>query len=331
MSIDFDEIRQLAAKQRETSLELRDELASLPHTIEGNFIAFFGRQFDPSYRWNTALKPLWSGFYIKYNELEMVVDPGINILARAQQIGVNLSRANTLYVSHAHIDHSNDANVVAEMAAYRKGARLHILMSQKTIDDGIMSHYHKSVNSMEEGENITTLDNFEEVILDGGVSLKPIKVVHSIDGSYGFVLDIGKLKVGYTADTGLYKTYKTQTGEEYLVQDVKDKREIESPGTFNQEIIDAFKGVDILAFNLHDVDFRKQSKHNLYHSTVTGAVQLLSESGVKLCVFDHFNPYGSLGPSYPEKVNSYIQEKSGKNTKMVGLEGFVVQLDDVSK
>ena len=68
MSIKFEELKELAEKQTEISGQLRKELSLMPHTTEGNFIAFLGRQFDPNYKWNSALKPLWSGFYIRSEE-----------------------------------------------------------------------------------------------------------------------------------------------------------------------------------------------------------------------------------------------------------------------
>ena len=48
--------------------------------------------------------------------------------------------------------------------------------------------------------------------------------------------------------------------------------------------LDNFIGeVDLLVFNLHDVEFRKHTKHNLYHSTVSDAVKVLRDSKVKHC------------------------------------------------
>lgn len=194
MTIEFNELKQLSKEARDVSSTLRKELGEMPHKIDGNFIAFFGRQFNPDYKWNCALKPLWSGFYIKYNDLEMMVDPGINILERAEKIGVNLALTNTLFISHAHIDHKNDANVVAEMVSYRKNALLNILFSQNSLDDCAMSHYHSS----SKGTNLILLDKNKEIELYSGAKLKPIEVVHSISGAYGFILDLNGLKIGYT-------------------------------------------------------------------------------------------------------------------------------------
>src|SRR3990167_7878436 len=113
MPIDFNELKQFSKEARDISNTLRKELGEMPHKIEGNFIAFFGRQFIPDYKWNCALKPLWSGFYIKYNDLEMMVDPGINILERAERVCVILALTNSLFISHVHIDHGHDNKVVS--------------------------------------------------------------------------------------------------------------------------------------------------------------------------------------------------------------------------
>lgn len=257
-----------------------------------------------------------------------MVDPGINILERSQRVGINLSKTNALFISHAHIDHNNDANVVSEMVAYRENASLRILMSQKSVNEKAMSHFHLSTNNNKDGKNLIVLDNFEEIDLGDKIKLKPIKVFHTIEGSYGFVLDLGKIKIGYTADTGFYETYKT-LNKEYSVYNIKDKKEIEAPGAFNANLINAFKNVDVLVFNLHGLDFKKKSTHNLYHSTIAGATEILIGSTIKLCVFEHFNPHGCLGPSYPQKVNKFIKQSTQKNTKLVGLGGLIVNLDKI--
>lgn len=327
MSIDFAELKQLSKEARDVSNTLRKELGEMPHKIEGNFIAFFGRQFNPDYKWNSALKPLWSGFYIKYNDLEMMVDPGINILERAERIGVNLARANTLFISHAHIDHSNDADLVAEMASYRENSVLNVLMSQKTSDEKVIGQYHFSSLS---DNKLTLLNKDEEVNLSNNIKLKPIEVVHSIVGAFGFVLDLNGLKIGYTGDTGFNTTYKNIDGKEFsALEKVADKKEIEGSGTFNGGLKKVFSEVDLLVFNLHDVEFRKYTKHNFYHSTVSDAVEVLRDSKVKLCFFEHFNPHGCLGTEYPQKVNEFIKESTSKDTKLVGLNGLVINLDNI--
>lgn len=327
MPINFSELKQLSKEAREISNNLRKELGEMPHKIEGNFIAFFGRQFNPDYKWNSALKPLWSGFYIKYNDLEMMVDPGINILERAERIGVNLARTNTLFISHGHIDHGHDSNLIAEMVTYRENSVLRILMSQHTEDEKIMSHYH---SASKDGTELVLIDKMEEIDLGNGIKLKPIEVLHSIKGAFGFVLDLNGLKIGYTGDTGFNATYKTIDGREIsTLEKITDKKEIEEPGAINEKLKNIFGEVDLLVFNLHDVEFRKHTKHNLYHSTVSDAVEILRNSKVKFCFFEHFNPHGCLGVEYPQKVNQFIAESTNKDTKLVGLNGLVFNLDNI--
>lgn len=325
MPIEFNELQKLSKEARNISNTLRTEMSTMPHKIEGNFIAFFGRQYNPDHKWNLALKPLWSGFYIKYNELEMMVDPGINVLERAERIGVNLALTNTLFISHAHIDHGHDANVVAEMASYRENSKLSILMSQVTQDAKIMSHYH---SQSQDGTEAIIIDNMSEVDLGNNIKINPVEVVHTIKGAFGFVLDLDGFKIGYTGDTGFNLTYKTVDGRELSASEkILDKKEIDGPGAFNEVLKDSFNKVDSLVFNLHDVEFRKGTKHNLYHSTVSDAVNVLKDSKIKNCYLEHFNPYGGgLGTEYPLKVSQYIKETTGKENTLISLNGNVVKL-----
>lgn len=329
MPIDFLQLKRMADKEREISKKYRKELGEMPHKIKGNFLTFLGRQFNPRYKWNRCLKPYWGGFFIRYNSLELMVDPGVNVLGRTGKVGVNLARTNTLFISHAHIDHKNDANVVVELASYRENANLRFLMSQRTMADGAVSQYHLSSSGDDLEKNIILLDTIDEVSLAEGIKLRPIRVIHSIEGAFGFVLDLGKLKVGYTADTGFYETFKTATGEYPVSGHIKSKA-VEAPGIFNQTLKNVFSEVDILIFNLNSLDFRKNSAHNLYHATVADAIEVLRDSRVKFCFFDHFNPYGCLGPDYPKQINKFIQESTNKKTELVGLNGKVVNLDKIS-
>ena len=78
------------------------------------------------------------------------------------------------------------------------------------------------------------------------------------------------------------------------------------------------------------MEFRKHTKHNLYHSTVSDAVKVLRDSKVKHCFFEHFNPYGGgLGLEYPQKVNQYIRESTGKETTLTPLNGSVYSLNNI--
>jgi len=323
MDTKFNELENLSKKSKNIADELRDELGVMPHKIKGNFIAFFGRQFNPKYKWNRVLKPLWSGFYIKYNDLELMVDPGINILERAQKIGVNLSRTNTLFISHAHIDHSHDANVIAEMVSYRKDSFLNVLMSKETNEERVMSHYHLK---LENSIKLNLLEDKIAISLFNDISLSPIKVVHSINGSFGFVLDLEGIKIGYTGDTGFCLTYKSKDGLNFNINDKIDKSNIEEAGVFNDNLKSAFSNTDYLIFNLHDVSFRKKTKHNIYHSTVNDAIQVLSGSMIKKCFIEHFNPFGSLGKKYPKKVVNYLKDTTRKDVVLIPLNGFILPL-----
>lgn len=326
MPIKFSELEDLSEKTKALAGDLRKELGVMPHKIEGNFIAFFGRQFNPGYKWNTVLKPLWSGFYIKYDDLEMMIDPGVNILERAEKIGINLARVNTLFISHGHIDHGHDADVVAEMFSYGFDGKLRILISERTDEERILRHYHFSSGKEKE---LILIDKENNISLGKNIDLLPIKVLHSIDGAYGFILNINGFKIGYTGDTGFCTTYKSKEGKEFSVYDKIDKENIEEPGLFNEDLKKVFSETDYLVFNLHDITFRKNTKHNLYHSTINDAIKVLSNSKIEKVFLEHFNPHGCMGEEFPKKVAKYIEENSGKESILIPLNGHIFNLNNI--
>jgi len=325
MILNFEYLKKREESEKELSNKLRKDFAESEHGIKGNFIAVLGRQFDNEYKFNKCIKPLWAGFYIKYNDLELMVDPGVNVLERTQKIGVNVSKTNTLFISHSHTDHKNDANVVSEMVAYQDNPSLKILMSKKSLEEGAMTNYHIQLNDKEKN-NLISLEDDVDIKINAEASIKPIEVMHSIAGSFGFILSVGDIKIGYTADTGFYKTYKT-ISKEFESNNVINKKDIEGPGELNHQLIKFFGDVDILIFNLHGVDFRKHTAHNLYHTTVESAVEVLKDSRIKTCIFDHFNSTGCLGEEFSKEVNAYIKQETNKDTRMVGLDGLVIGLD----
>ena len=285
----------------------------------------FGRQFSTANRFNPGLKPLWSGFYVKTRDLEMMVDPGVSSLTRAEKLGINLSKANTVFLSHAHIDHTNDANVIMEMTGYRpKGTPVKLLLSETTLRARAVSHFHAGLSGKVNTE-IHHLSDRRPLALTKVYALTPVKVKHSIAGSYGFILQSPALTVGYTADSGFSKTFHTTTGE-YSSNATNYKGTITGPGAFNWALAKRFQDVDVLVFNLHNIQFRKGSRHSLYHSSVQDLIRILKGSRIKRCIVDHFNPHGALGPSYPRQVQDYVRQETGKDVRFVPLSGKVYKL-----
>jgi ribonuclease BN (tRNA processing enzyme) len=295
-----------------------------PHKAKGNFIAMLGRQYKPFFKNDIGFKPLHSGFYIKYHDLELMVDPGVNTLDRAQKIGVNLYRANGLFISHAHSDHDNDANIVVEIAS-NNGEKFDLLASKEALGDRTVKPWHIEENTRANIDLHKLSD--ESITLFKEYALKPIKTYHSIDGSFGFVLDLDGIKIGYTGDSGFTKKFKT-TESEYVVGNTEYSGEILGPTEFNNELKSVFANVDILIFNLHNFSYCKSS---VFHSTAFDLIEILKDSKVKLCICDHFNPNSALHKKYSGNVIEFIKQKSEKNVVLVPNQGLVVKLDKFAK
>ncbi|MEI8143469.1 MAG: MBL fold metallo-hydrolase [Candidatus Berkelbacteria bacterium] len=318
--ISIEDLQKIESREHESYTQNRATACNNPHKIKGNFISFFGRQYKPFFRNDQGFRPLFCGFYIKFDGTELLVDPGANILDRSQASGVNLYRLNSVFISHSHIDHDNDANVAMELASCSH-QNVKLLASEQTLANGSVKPYHISENP-KLVLKVETLSD-QEIKLSEKVSLKPIKVFHSIDGTYGFVMDIDGLRVGYTSDTGFTKKFKTSIGE-YEIGETDYQGTLVGPTKFDDKLKDIFSNVDVLIFNLHGFAY---NKHSLFHSVAFDLIEILKDSKVKLCVCDHLSPGGAISKNLSAKIIHFIEQQTDKKIVLVGSNGLTLDLD----
>lgn len=146
------------------------------------------------------------------------VDPGPGALLGSLKFRQDPEKIDLLFVSHVHIDHSNDANLMIEAMSEYALKKKGILLASKSVikgDGGFeppVSKYHlkklaKSV-VMKPGASFS----------HKGVRITATKTKHDDRTAIGFTLETEGKRVGYTSDTeylkGLGSVYK---GCDYLI------------------------------------------------------------------------------------------------------------------
>lgn len=155
------------------------------------------------------------GFRIN-GELSVHADPGPGALSSSLAAKQDIANLDAIVITHNHIDHTNDAGLLAEAMSNYARAKKGIAIGSKSVIEGDrhgdrgVSFYHQSklarVVVAEIGVPIKIKSG------KGKATLTPAPVRHEDKTGFGFVLEMGGKRIGYTSDTeyftGLSTHYK---------------------------------------------------------------------------------------------------------------------------
>jgi len=194
------------------------------------------------------------GFVIQLEGYQIWVDPGPGALVRAKQYGVRASKTDIIYVSHEHIDHSNDVNAVIDAMTLGGIKKRGILISTQTVINGgtengpVLLPFYK--NTLKEVFAIRTNDK----IKIGPLNFIATPTKHDVETN-GLRLETGKVTIGYTGNT--------------------------APAP---ELAEAFKGCNVLI-----IDVLKPGKESWKtHFCSEDAANLISQVKPELAIITHF-------------------------------------------
>jgi phosphoribosyl 1,2-cyclic phosphodiesterase len=215
-----------------------------------------------------------SGFVIEGSK-NIYVDPGPGVVEDAKKHNVKLNRIDAIFVSHPHLDHANDMNVLIEAMTNATQNKKGILFGPQTVissskNFGIsLSDYHRSLLN-----EVFVLKPKKKVKLEE-FTLTATKAKHDNTKGIGFVLDMDGKRIGYTGDTEYFK------------------------GISNQ-----FKDLDLLIINILRAE-NKWEGHLDKHS----ALRLIKEAKPKIAILTRFG--GEYIRTSAESVAEWIQKESG--------------------
>src|SRR5659263_330370 len=152
------------------------------------------------------------GFWLKLDGLNILHDPGPGSLVMVHQLGLKPRDLDAIILSHRHIDHSNDVNVVTEAmtgGGFTPRGRL-IAPSDCFNSDPVILQYVRpfvEINEIKKGMEITLKD----------IRMKfPVENMHPVE-TYGVIYTFRSGSLGYIPDTeyfpGLVNAY---AGIDYL-------------------------------------------------------------------------------------------------------------------
>ncbi|MBN2122132.1 MBL fold metallo-hydrolase [Candidatus Micrarchaeota archaeon] len=203
------------------------------------------------------------------------IDPGPGALVRMRNKGMDPLKTDIMVVTHSHIDHIGDAGVLIEgMSHYALKKKGTLIASEDALGGEIkgqkISGFHLS-----RLETVVRAKPGETFEFEGGkISFK--KAVHDDFPAFGFVLEMGGKKIGYTGDT------------EYF-----------------EEMPEEYAGCDLLIINVMK-PFADEYKG---HLTAEDASKLIGRVQPKLAILTHM---GLKMLRYPaEKRASEVEAETG--------------------
>lgn len=211
------------------------------------------------------------GFWLKLDDVNILQDPGPGSLVMVHQLRLKPRTLDALILSHRHIDHSNDINVMTEamtMGGFQPRGRL-IVPSDCLNSDPVVLQYVRpfvEITEIKKGMEITIRDVKVEF---------PVQNMHPVE-TYGAIYTFSSGRLGYIPDT------------EYF-----------------PEIAGAYKGVDFLIINV----VRMKKDKRIRHLNMDDAAGLINEIRPKKAILTHFGL--QVLKSSPERQARNISEKTG--------------------
>jgi len=244
------------------------------------------------------------GFVLEIAGKMLMFDPGPGALINSKKYKINLKRLDGIFVSHSHLDHINDLNIVIEaMTGGAKKKRGFLVADKVTVNGGKgeparITDYHRapleSIHVMKEDDKIKIGDIKVLATKSTHEERKPdLDFGNNKIPTHGYVLDTGKERFGYTSD-----------GEYY-------------PG-----MEDYFQNCDLLIMNcMRPPDAPWPGQMN-----VKQAKELIQKTKPGIALLNHFGMRMLFGRA--EKEAKLIQKETGVKT-IAARDGMVIDTKKV--
>lgn len=156
------------------------------------------------------------GIWFNLNGTEILMDPGPGSIIQATKRKLNPEKLDAIIVSHRHLDHSADANIMVE-AMTRGGLRKHgyfYAPADALETEPIIFNYLK--NRL---EKIETLAAGHIYSIGKIVFSTPVRHIHGVE-NYGIVFQSEKYRIGCITDTSYFKELHSYYQCDLLIMNV---------------------------------------------------------------------------------------------------------------
>ncbi|MCX9073402.1 MAG: MBL fold metallo-hydrolase [Candidatus Methanoperedens sp.] len=211
------------------------------------------------------------GFWLKLDGVNILQDPGPGCLVMVHQQELKPSSLDAIVLSHRHIDHSNDINVMVEAmthGGFQKRGRLIAPPDCINFDPVVLQYVRPftEITEIKEGMKIEI----------GSVKIGfPLRNMHPVE-TYGAIYEFSSGRLGYIPDTEYFPA-----------------------------LSEAYKGVDYLIINV----VRMKSDKNIRHLNMNEAAELIDAIRPGKAILTHFGL--QVLKASPRLQARIISEKTG--------------------
>jgi len=234
------------------------------------------------------------GFRINSKELKLHAEPGPGALLKSLQYKQSPQELNAIFVSHAHLDHVNDARLMIECMNFgRFNKRYGTFIGSESVVKG-HKEFEKQIDEFFKGmlEECVALKAGEKKQFGKHAVLKATRTAHEDESAIGFVLETEGVKIGYTSDTQVFEGMEKE-----------------------------YDGCDVLLMNV----LRPDGDNFPFHLSSNDAISLINkmEKKPKAIFLTHLGmKFVNAGP---EKQREKIERKTGVKT-FIANEGTKVNI-----
>ncbi|MBS3150628.1 MBL fold metallo-hydrolase [Candidatus Woesearchaeota archaeon] len=139
------------------------------------------------------------GFILRVNDFSFHFDPGPGTLTKAEGLGINLANTNCVLVSHNHLTHCNDLNLVVNLMTSNGMDSRGFLISTNDVIYGEDTLGKKQRGYLARASSIKP----REVVMVDTFMVSGLKTKHSVD-CLGFKVSTEHFNLVYTGDTGYF-------------------------------------------------------------------------------------------------------------------------------
>lgn len=298
----------------------KDKLVNSKKKISNKDYIFFPKSIisEKNYQFRYGFSWLQNGFIFKKNNNVIVVDHGVNFVLRLTESGFDLSAITHIFISHSHLDHSADANVLMDFLIRAK-ADVKIIAPKSVYEEKIISDFHSGIKTkFPVNHSSIIIDENSEVELLDGYKMKFVLLHHSVE-CYGFKIYNDNENYTYLSDTSYTKELLTKNKECIPITNVNNYMEEAISNSSYNYIKEFTKGSNILITNIDSFIYTKNSKT---HLPILDLLEIVKESNIQKIILAHINPIGEL--KYEDlglKLAKYVYRISGIQTVTIKERG----------
>jgi ribonuclease BN (tRNA processing enzyme) len=232
-----------------------------------------------------------AGTWIELAGTRLLLDPGPGTLLRCRRSRPPLDpeALDGLILTHKHLDHSTDVNVMLEVMAElgHKGKKGTLMAPRDCLEGGdpvvlrYVRRYPERIEIMEEGKAVEIQT----------VRITPVRHRHGDAETYGVILESPEGQLGFVVDT-----------------------------RFFPELLERYSGCDLLVLNV----VRREPTPEIDHLSLPEATEIIREARPKLAVITHFGM--TMLRAKPHELARKITEEMGIEV-IAADDGLTIQAD----